>query len=306
MDARGTTAGADTRRWSGRTQGSGFMHRSLIWMLSRWPLWIFYGVAALFVVPGYITATPRARRALRQLYRHIGVRYTPAALFRSYYSFARAIIDRFAAYAGRRFDITMIDNEIYRELERGDRGFIMFGSHLGNYELTGYSLELKYKPMNALLFGGEADAVMSGRRRLFGDNNIRIITVTPGTYDHVFAINEALTRGEIVSIPADRTFGSGRALSVMFCGQQAHFPLGPFMLAATRDVPTVAVFMVKTGYRSYKLITSRVSLDSSEYELGTRLRAEALCRRYANLLEQQLMANPYQWYNYFEFWGEGR
>jgi len=294
----------DTRQWRGRTHGTGSMHRLLIWLMRRWPLWMFYFFAAVVMVPPYLLFTPSARRSLRHFYRHVGLRYNIVNLYRSYYSFARAICDRFAAYAGKTFEIEMVNNEAYRELEAGDGGFIMFGSHEGNYELTGYSLKLTRKRLNALLFGGEANAVMHGRHEMFDRNNINIITVVPGSIDHVFSINEAMARGEIVSIPADRAFGSQKELTVLFLGAEAHLPLGPFILAATHRAPSIAVFMMKTGYRSYRLIVRRIMLKSSEMTLPTRLRAELLCHRYAVALEEIVRQYPYQWYNYFDFWHE--
>lgn len=292
------------KQWRGRTQGSPAMHRLLIWLLRRWPLWMFYFFAAVFMIPGYLLFTPGTRHALRLYYRHVNIRYSIISLFRSYYNFAKAIIDRFAAYAGKRFDIEMVDNHYFTELESRPGGFVMLGAHEGNYELTGYSLKLRHKPMTALLFGGEVDAVMRGRERLFGGNNINIVAVRPGTIDHVFTLNDALSRGEIVSIPADRTFGSSKVIDVTLCGGQAALPLGPFALAASRCVPAVAVFMIKTGYKRYRLTVRSIRLNEDETGLPQRSRAEAMCRRYASALEEMMREYPYQWYNYFDFWRE--
>ncbi len=40
-------------------------------------------------------------------------------------------------------------------------------SHIGNYEIAGYSLPTEEKRFNALVFGGEKESVMTNRNRLF-------------------------------------------------------------------------------------------------------------------------------------------
>ncbi len=244
----------------------------------------------------------KGREGVKSFLKHARLPYGPVALYRSFNSFSRAIIDRFAAYAGKHFDITLAANHHFLELESSTGGFIMLGSHLGNYELTGYSLRQTHKPLNVVLFGGEAEVVMQGRRNLFGQKRIKIICVTPGSLDHVFDIRAALERDEIVSIAADRTFGSSKAVDVMFMGEQAPFPLGPFILAATHNTPVLAVFMLRKGYKRYESVCYPVKLDESEITLSVRLRAEVLCRRYATILQQVALDYPEQWYNYYDFW----
>lgn len=274
----------------------------MLTMLKACPLWVSYGFASVFLVPGYMLFSRKGRNSVKEFLKHAGKSYNICALYRSFNSFSRAIIDRFAAFAGRHFEITLADNHHFLKLETSESGFIMLGSHLGNYELTGYSLRQTRKPLNVVLFSGEAEAVMRGRRNLFGQKNINIISVLPDSLDHVFNLNAALDRGEIVSIAADRTFGSSKSVDVRFMGKLAPLPLGPFILAATHNVPVLAVFMLKRGYKRYEAVCYPVTLDDSEITLSTRLRAEVLCRRYATILQQVALNNPEQWYNYYDFW----
>ena len=62
---------------------------------------------------------------------------------------------------------------------------------------------------------------------LFKDTHIRMIPVSPDM-SHLFDINAALSKGEVVSIPADRIWGSPKKLVKCFLGGEASFPYGPF------------------------------------------------------------------------------
>ena len=64
--------------------------------------------------------------------------------------------------------------------------------------------------INALVFGGETETVMENRQRLLSQNNMNMIAVKEDL-SHLFAINAALDNGEMVSMPADRIFGSQKS-----------------------------------------------------------------------------------------------
>ena len=57
------------------------------------------------------------------------------------------------------------------------------------------------------MFYGEKQTVMENRTDMFSDKNIRMIPVK-NDMSHLFLIDHALQQGEIVSMPADRIFGS--------------------------------------------------------------------------------------------------
>ena len=67
--------------------------------------------------------------------------------------------------------------EYLRELARQDDGFLMFSSHIGCYEVAGYSLTPPGKRYNALVYGGEKDRIMEGRQEQFSEHNITMIPV---------------------------------------------------------------------------------------------------------------------------------
>ena len=212
-------------------------------------------------------------------------------VYLNHFRFGQVIVDRFAAYAGHRFKMEVDAQEVFDRLEAGERGFVMFSSHVGNYEMAGYSLTFKNKTCNALVFGGETETVMQSRARMFAGHGVRIIPVGRDM-SHVFALSEAMRTHNIVSMPGDRIFGSPKGVACVFLGAEARFPLGPFALASQYEVPMLAVFVMKAGVKSYKIHLRRLEGRSPQ----------ELCRNYANVLENIIKQYPTQWFNFYDFW----
>lgn len=217
--------------------------------------------------------------------------------------FGEIIVDRFAMYAGKKFKITIEGYEHFDKLAKSESGFIQLSSHIGNYELAGYSLQAKEKRFNALVYSGEKASVMENRAKLFGHNNIRMIPINGKDLTHLFTLDQALSDGEILSMPADRTFGSPKTLTGEFFGEAAKFPQGPFIMAALREVPLLFVAVMKSGWNSYQIFVKELTLTVEESTgLTSRKRSEKLLARYCREMEQVISRYPTQWFNYFKFW----
>lgn len=288
-------------KWVGTTYGNNWMHRWLIRMLKVIDVRLLYGFTNIFVVPATFLFGSKSRKATFNFYRKaFGVSKFKALrmTLKNYRQFSKIVIDKFAMYAGKEFHFDLDGYENFAELELEEKGFIQLSSHIGNYELAGYSLRSERKRFNALVFGGEKESVMRNREQLFGSNNIRMIAMKPDM-SHLFVIDEALAEGEIISMPADRVFGSQKAFDLDFFGHKAKFPQGPFILAALRDVPVIFVAVMKTAYNRYHITVRR--LDAPE-EGNSKSRAACLASEYVALLQDTVKKYPAQWFNYFDFW----
>ena len=191
-----------------------------------------------------------------------------------------------------------IDEELMDELEKHPEGFVNLSSHVGNYEIAGYSLKPKAKRFNALVFAGETDTVMENRQRLLSQNNMRLILVKEDL-SHLFELNAAIDNGEIVSMPADRIFGSQKAVECQYFGEKARFPLGAFALAAQKNVSVLTVFVMKDGYKNYHAYVREIQCDR---EASIRTQMSQLAQSFASNLEEIVRKYPTQWFNYFDFW----
>lgn len=290
------------QEWQGSTDGNKWMQQQLINCFRFLNLRIYYAGVAV-VVPFYMIFG-RGFRSSYNFFRHrIGCgRFCAFAMtYQNFFRFGQVMIDRFATYAGKRFRIDVDDYESFAKLAAQPDSFMMLSAHTGNYEMAGYSLVSEQKPINAIVFAGETETVMANRTLQFGRTNIRMIPIR-SDMSHLFAINRALREGEIVSMPADRCNGSERTVPCSFFGQTAHFPMGPFATIAQRNVPTLAVFVMKESINRYHVLIHRIS-QSNEVQNRKQLIMN-LVQKYASLLEDTVRAYPTQWFNFFDFWAD--
>jgi predicted LPLAT superfamily acyltransferase len=219
---------------------------------------------------------------------------------RNHFLFGQVILDRFAVFSGRRkdFDIEIVGDEHFQRLCNGEKGFVIVGSHVGNFEIAGYSLGQDKKRINALIFGGETQTVQQNRSKILGNNNINLISVS-ADMSHLFAANVALQNGEIVSMPADRIFGSAKSVECDFLNGKADFPVGAFALAASFEVEVLAIFCVKISAKKYRIYCRCISHTSNATK---REKIANLAKAYVIELENIVKQYPEQWFNFYEFW----
>lgn len=293
---------AEGHEWAGTTYGNHWMHARLISLLRIIDVRLAYAFAAVFVIPVCLALNLNHSRTFAYQYfrRRHGVGRFKAAwkTYTNHCLFSQVVIDKFAMFAGKRFRVAVEGYGHFQSLEQREAGFVMLSSHIGNYEIAGYTLRSEHKAMDALVFGGEKATVMAERGRLLGGDNIHLIPVLPDM-SHLFLINAALADGHIVSMPADRVVGSNKTVSVEFLGSEAKFPLGPLRVVTMRGLDALAVNVMKTSSKAYTAYVSPLRYDKAAPR-GEQERQ--LAASYVAELERRVRQYPAQWYNYFDFW----
>jgi len=288
------------KNWAGTTYGSVWLLKSLIWLLKYTNVRLPYIFSAVFVIPICLLVNPSCGIIYRyfRLHHHYGRLKAAYKTYINHCNFGQVIIDKFAMYAGQKFHVEVQGYEHFQSLANRDEGFVLLSSHVGNYEIAGYTLKSTKKAFNALVFYGEKAIVMENRTKLFSETNIRMIAIRPDM-GHLFEIDEALQNGDIVSMPADRIFGSQKKLQRQFLGSMAEFPVGPFSVATMRSLDVLAVHVVKESYKKYKIFVTPLTYDKTA---PRKEQIEELSSNYVSELERIVKSYPTQWYNYFEFW----
>ena len=290
----------ENRQWEGTTYGGETAHRWLISVLRHVDIRLIYLFAEIFVVPVCLVLNPSRKTAYDYFRNRLGYGRWRAAwsTYINHCKFAQVVVDKFAMYAGKRFEVDIEGFDKFENLASRPEGFLHFSSHVGNYEIAGYTLVAEEKPFNALVFFGEKETVMESRKHMFADTNIKMIPVSDDM-SHLFAINQVLDNGETLSMPADRIFGSQKSVSVSFLGAPAEFPLGPFTVATMRGLDALAVNVMKTSSKGYKIYVTPLSYDK---EAPRKQQIAELVQSYVRELERMVRLYPTQWYNFYEFW----
>jgi predicted LPLAT superfamily acyltransferase len=287
------------KKWDGTTYGTSWMHRWLIGLLRYIDVRLLYVFAYVFVVPPCLFRPGRA--FIYRYYRQQWGYGTFRALMNTYIQhcmFAQVVIDKFAMYAGKHFDIEVDGFNTFQQLAELPDAYIQLSAHIGNYEIAGYTLTAKDKRLNALVFAGEKDSVMRNRGKMFAETNIRMIPIREDM-SHMFVLNEVLESGETLSMPADRMFGSKKAITLPFLNGEADFPLGPFSVTTMRSLNAIAVNVMKVSAQKYKIYVTALPYDKTA---ARRQQTEQLAKAYVRELERMVRLYPHQWYNFFDFW----
>ena len=289
-------------QWQGKSRGGSAGYRIFIFLIRHCGVRAAYALL-FFVAMYFIPAAPRSTKDIWLYARYVlgyGRAYAAAFVFRSYYSFGRSIIDKFAISAGLsdRFHFKFDGFAALEEAIRAGRGAIIIGAHFGNWA-AGEPFFRRYgAKLNLVMYDGEHAAIKqlmeSGRG---GQIPFNVIPVNKDSLAHVFLITEALDRGELVCFLGDRYVNEDKLIEAMFMGRQVSFPSGPFLLASRMHVPVLFYFSVRE-----KDMTYRFSFSQAAARQGGRGDGKSILGQFTAELEHKLKAHPEQWYNYYDFW----
>lgn len=289
--------------WKGVTGGSTFGQKALKILFSIASVHIGYAIL-IFIIPFYMLF---ARKGYLAIYRYFRCQHGYSVIksfwktYQNHYIFGQVILDRFAVYAGRKniFKIDNPENDIFLSMLDDPEGCIIASSHVGNPELCGYLLKQDTKRINGLIFGGEAVEVQKSRSEILGDNNVRLIPVS-NDLSHIFMINEALSNGEIISMPCDRTFGSDKSVECDFLNGKADFPIGAFVLALQFKVKVLALFVLKISASRYRIHV--IPIHPPQEGGPKREQINKMTKSFVRELEGIVRKYPEQWFNFYNFW----
>jgi len=293
---------------------------SLVWGM-RLLLWIYrFGgrpIVQCFLYPVvayYWLVNRRGRAASRDYLRRVAgfsadLQVSGGLLdsFRHFMTFAEAILDKLAAWAGMIAlgDVECLGREALQSwLERG-QGVLLLGSHLGNLEVCRVLANLKKDiRINVLVHTRHAEKFSELLSYYNDASRLNLIQVTEISAATSMRLADKIDQGEIVIVAADRTppvNNQYRVAEADFLGAKAFFPEGPFILASLLKCPVLTVFCLK---RRGKYV---IYFDpfSGGLKLPRKQREQALqetIQRYANRLQAYCLQEPLQWFNFYPFW----
>ena len=257
-----------------------------------------------FIALYFFLFAPKARRnSLAYLRRVLGREPRARDRFKQVFKFASVILDRLYLVNERYdlFDVTVEGEALMRDrLESGNGGFLM-GAHFGSFEVM--SAVGRRQPglrVAMAMYEENARKVSAMFKALNPAHKSEVIAL--GHLDAMLRIRERLDEGVFVGILGDRTFGGEPGLMVDFLGRPALFPLGPMRAAAVLRRPVFFMLGIYEGGNRYRAVFEPL-VDFSETPSREREAAvEAAIRRFAQILEDHCRKDPYNWFNFFDFW----
>jgi predicted LPLAT superfamily acyltransferase len=214
------------------------------------------------------------------------------------------MIDKVASLCGLNhyFSYVFEGEDNLKEIIDGQKGGILIGGHIGNWEISSHRLNRFKGKINLLMLDAEhrkLSSLLSGIKVHYPEN-VNMIVVKDDL-SHIYEVSMALQNNEIVCIHGDRFMKDSKTEKISFMGKDALFSSGPFILAAKFKVPVCYFYGMKESKRKYHLYAFLSSVDISKY---SKTLPSELLKEYASYLEQITRKYPDQWFNYYKFWGE--
>lgn len=232
----------------------------------------------------------------------------PAGVLRHFLAFAENLSDRIAVWGGglAGMELSHDGSQKLFSVARAGRGGLLLGAHVGSFDMLRLVAERYQVVVNVLLYRRNAERINALFDSLSPRNRVRIIELDPTSLRAAFAIRSCLARGEFVAILADRVRPGdpGRSAEVSFLGRPARFPLAPFLLPALLGCPAHLALCVRTGPGSYRTLLRPIAGPRRVARPEREKYARELLERYAQLLEAVCLEHPFQWFNFYDFWGE--
>jgi len=251
----------------------------------------------------FMLAATQARRASRQyLQKALGRSVRWLDIFRHFLSFATVSLDRIYFLNEKiQFFVTTIENEnLLHQIMQQHQGVFLFGAHMGSFEAmralgrkhTDYSLALLMYQNNAQKIGQVLAAI---------NPKLQQEIIPLGEVDSMIQVHDALQRGTMIGILADRALQQTHLKKQRFLGDNAAFSENAFRLAAMLHKPVLLVMGLYLGGNAYKLVFEEV-YDFSKVQENRAQAVAAAQKKYVDLLAKYCQQYPYNWFNFYDFW----
>jgi predicted LPLAT superfamily acyltransferase len=214
----------------------------------------------------------------------------------------KSLIDRYYVIAGGNdLRLELVGDKKIREyLAEGQKGMILVTAHVGNWQVATTALRHLGRTVH-IMMRPEDNAAVKHTIGIDSDKDAVRVLYTDGALGGVIDALKAISRGEIVSIMGDRTYGYDSIEAPLF-GRNVRFPHGAFTLAAAAQCPVAVLLSAKVGPKHYRTDVSHV-IDPPAGRGAERQAAIGECvREFARALEGYGVNYPYQWFVFRDMW----
>jgi predicted LPLAT superfamily acyltransferase len=285
--------------WQGKSKGTPFGYRVFIAILRNFGVKPAY--AFLYIIASYyfLFSWQSSRWSYYFFHKRMGYSKLKSILkiYESYLMLGQTLIDRVVVSAGIGGKITSesFGAENLHNMVALKKGGILLGSHIGNWGIASQYLMNYDKNINVLVYDIEHEQIKKTLEETTGGRGYNMILIKDDL-SHIFEIGEALQRGEIICMTADRFMPGARTASVKFIGEYAQFGVGPFQIIKSFRAPYSFVYGVKAGGTHYHCFAR------PHREVTRESTTEQIMQDYVQDLEGIVMKYPEQWFNYYDFW----
>jgi predicted LPLAT superfamily acyltransferase len=288
--------------WKGESKGMTWGYKIFVVILRNFGVLTAYFLLRFVAFYYFIFSFKTTKSLYSYFHKRLGFSAFKSILkiYQSYYLIGQSIIDKVVMMSGitNPFTFNFDGEENLQKMVDMKRGGLLISGHVGNWEIAGHLLKRLETTINIVLFDGEREQIKEYLDGITGKRNVKMIVIK-NDLSHIYAISDALANNELVCMLADRFVEGNKTLTTDFLGAKAHFPMGPFVLAAKFKVPISYVFAVKESPTHYHFFASEIQ----EYgHLKKDVIMQTMLNDFVAQLENKVKNYPEQWFNYYDFW----
>ncbi|MFV0573318.1 MAG: lipid A biosynthesis acyltransferase [Xanthomarina gelatinilytica] len=285
--------------WQGKSRGTVLGYKIFVFFMKK------VGIGAAYFILYFVAAyfcffSKDSTKSIYYYLRH-RLKYSKLksvfGIFKSYYVFGQTILDKIAISSGLSDRFTYESDGVHfiNETLKAKKGGVLISAHVGNFEISEHFFGIleENASISLLTTNVEHTAIKEYLDSVRKKSNIKLILIKEDL-SHIFEVNAALARNEIVCITGDRYVKGSKFLTEELLGKEAKFPAGPFMLASRLNVPVLFVYVMKQTNKHYHLYARKSQAKHRD--------AQALLKEYTQSVTWMLKKHPLQWFNYFDFW----
>lgn len=218
--------------------------------------------------------------------------------FRTFHNFAWTLAET-ANYKLNKapFSCEVTGTELLNDLIEA-RGAIILTAHMGSYDLGAALFAEKFQRGIRMVRAPEPDKLAAEHVDLAlqqaGSGAVKVDYSSDGAALSFDLLN-ALRNGQIVSIQGDRVMDKVASSQTQLFGRHVSLPSGPFILSLVTPAPIYPLFVVRSGYRKYRIIV-REPIVCSRTDRSREDDIASAIARWSQVLESMIREHWSQWY----------
>lgn len=285
----------------GSSRGNKLGYRIFIAIIRAAGIYPAYALLRIVTLYYFIFPGKASKSLLYYFQQRLGYSWLKSrfAMYENFNYLGRSIIDKIVMMSGAPipFSVNHEGGDRLDDMVKEGKGGLLISAHVGNWEAAGHLLKRLKSKINIVMYDGEHQKIKEYLDNI-RDRSFNVIVIKDDI-SHIYEIKEAVERNEFVCIHADRFVEGNKTIKGNLLGAEAEFPIGPFILATTFEMPVSFVYAVKEGPKHFHFYASRGKI----YPKG-RVGIPVILEDYLRKTETIIRKYPLQWHNYFPFWNE--
>ncbi|VAW49719.1 hypothetical protein MNBD_GAMMA03-386 [hydrothermal vent metagenome] len=262
--------------------------------LPRWSVRLLLHPITFF----FLLTAPKKRQASRH-YLTRSLRKKPKIwhIYKHFFWFSSVLLDRIYFFTNKQalFNVSFSNREkVILSLKQNSAQFFISG-HYGSSEALKSCYSSQVYTIKPVIKLEHNQAIVNLFKTLNSEFYENVIPYKG--LETTFEIYETLKDGISVALLADRPIENAPTLSVNFLGDQILLPEGIFEMILRFPFPTNIFFSQYQGGNRYRVNYIPLSIDKGDTAL-------ILAQKFADMLAQQCLNSPYNWFNFYTYWVE--